>query len=267
MMTALYQDTDYKRFLAHTIAANKTRGYQTRLAKAAGCQKSFLSQVLNTHIHLTLDHAAGLCHFWQLNEMDSAYFLDLVNFARAGSRELKEFLKKRMNKARKQAEHIASRIEHATFLPVDHLVAYYSNWYMAAIHVLLSISEYQTLEAIAHRLRLPLDLVASCVQELCRMSLIEATDHGWKVLQSDLFLQEGSPLVKTYHTAWRHKAITNLERTGPEALHYTTVYAMSRRDIEKLREKILHMIEEARQLMKPSPEEDMVCFACDFFRV
>jgi hypothetical protein len=214
-----------------------------------------------------LDHAAGLCRFWKLNDDDTDYFLNLVSLARAGSRGLKQLLEKRIERARKRAEHIASRIEHATLLPIDHLVSYYSSWYMAAIHVLLSIPEYRTANGIAERLHLPHDLVETCLQTLSSMRLIEPRAGGWAVLQGDLFLQEGSPLVKTYHTAWRHKAITNLEKSHPDALHYTTVYAMSRSDIDKLREKILRLIEEGRQLMKPSPEEDMVCFACDFFRV
>ncbi|MFX6794117.1 hypothetical protein ABTH15_20060, partial [Acinetobacter baumannii] len=76
---------DYKQFLLLQVAAHAGEyGYKSKLAVAAGCQKSFFSQVLNAHVHRTPEHALGLARFWKLNRLERDYFLELVNHARAG---------------------------------------------------------------------------------------------------------------------------------------------------------------------------------------
>jgi len=67
-MANVFNHLDYKDFLKIQIEENhEAYGYKSRLAKAANCQKSFLSQVLNSHIHLTPEHAVGLCQFWKFS--------------------------------------------------------------------------------------------------------------------------------------------------------------------------------------------------------
>ena len=83
---SVFESLDYKRYMRQQIAAHgDVYGYKSRLAAAAGCQKSYLSQVLNGAHDLTLEHAAGLAAFWQLPRLDGEYFMELVNWARASS--------------------------------------------------------------------------------------------------------------------------------------------------------------------------------------
>ena len=72
----IYEFEDYRQFIRHQLEANKQqRGYQSVLAKAAGCQPSFFSQAVRGQVQLTPDHAVGLADFWQLDSHQTDYFL------------------------------------------------------------------------------------------------------------------------------------------------------------------------------------------------
>ena len=52
---------DYREYLKTKIEENKLiRGYQSKLATAAGCQRSILSQTVKGKMDLSRDQAAGL---------------------------------------------------------------------------------------------------------------------------------------------------------------------------------------------------------------
>ncbi len=73
--------------------------------------------------------------------------------------------------------------------------------------------------------------------------------------------------MRTYHSAWRHKALMQLQIEDPDALHFTSLYAMSRADLQTIKDQILEVIATARRPMPESKEEECVCFSLDFFKV
>ncbi|MCB0385442.1 MAG: hypothetical protein KDD43_08620, partial [Bdellovibrionales bacterium] len=86
---SIFKYLDYKEYLKKTIdKKTKVYGYRAKLAEAASCQRSFLSQVLHSSPHLTLEHGIGLCRYWQFSPMERYYFLALIQPARAGNDEL-----------------------------------------------------------------------------------------------------------------------------------------------------------------------------------
>jgi len=66
-LTSLFSSENYKAYLKSVLdGPGKERGYQSRLAEAAGCQRSYLSQVVHSTPHLTPEHAMGMAQFWKL---------------------------------------------------------------------------------------------------------------------------------------------------------------------------------------------------------
>jgi len=85
-MNQLLAAKDYRSFLLSVVEdPEKTRGYRKRLADEAGCQPSYLSQMLKGSVELTLEQAERLCGFWKLDELEAEIFLNLVLMGRAGS--------------------------------------------------------------------------------------------------------------------------------------------------------------------------------------
>ena len=268
MTDSLFEAKDYKSYLNERLRLNASiRGYQAQLAKAAGVGRSFLSQVVRGAVHLTPDHALAVSNFWGLNEDDATHFLDLVLLARSASPQLKSYLQRRIDRRRRRRARLLHRLKSSDRLPEEAQASYYTSWELAAVHCLLSIPEYQSEAALGKRLRLPPRTLSHCIRELERFGIIRSKASGWEVLKKRLFLPEDSPLARSYHCIWRSKAVTKLQVDLENSFHFTTLYALSKRDIRKLRIIILNAIEQMEQTVVPSMEEELVCFACDLFTV
>lgn len=262
----LFRYETYKDILIAQIASNPGgRGYRTKLAEAAGCQLSFLSQVIHSHVHLTPDHAAGLCEYWGFDNEERDYFLELVNLARAGSPILKTILLKRLAEIRAKHEDLASRYKKRESIREKDQALYYSSWHLSAIHILLTISEFRTVEEIAKRLSLPPSMVQQSLQQLTRIGLAVRKSGVWLPTENDLHLPKDSPFTSMNHSNWRHRATLDSCRREKGGVHYTTVHSVSRSDFEKIKEMALRFLDQTRAVVRTSPEEEVTCMTLDWF--
>src|SRR5665213_82836 len=101
---------DYRKLLEEKIKENSSvRGYQTKLAEAAGCQKAFISQILKGTANLSLDHGISLAQFWGFSETDTEYFLNLIQMERAGTQILRQYFSRQLKRLKVDDENIAHR--------------------------------------------------------------------------------------------------------------------------------------------------------------
>jgi hypothetical protein len=131
----------------------------------------------------------------------------------------------------------------------------------------VTIPQFQTAEAIAKRLGLALELVKGILAQLSEMKLIVFKSGKWKILESSIHLSADSPLNLMNHSTWRQRAMIDVMEKHALGIHYSSVYSLSHDDLERLRQRILDFLEETRQLVIPSKEEDLVGLCLDFFRV
>ena len=191
----IFDSFDYKKVLKADISENKDEyGYKSKLATAAGCQKSFLSQVLNGHVHLTPEHALGLARFWKLSERERDYFIALVNFGRAGTKELTDYLKEKLVLMKREHENLGKRFEApALSLKEDLASTYYSAWHFSAIHIGLTIPSLRSTAKIAKRFHLSEELVQDTLQQLKNLGLAEKrADGSWIATKKSLHLSSDS---------------------------------------------------------------------------
>ncbi len=260
--------SDYKAFVRAEIAQNcEARGYQSQLAKAAGCSSSFFSQVLNSNVHFTPDHGAGLANFWRLPELDADYFLALIHEARAGSIALKRMIEKTKQSVREKKLNLSRRFQAPRLSKSESELLYYSGWPWAAIHVLLSVPKYRSVSTISQRLGIPPELTQKHLYQLEKMGLAKQDRHQWRILESNVHLPKESPVAPLHHANWRQKALENARNGDSEAIHYTAIHGLSFADMDKIRHLILRTIEESRAVVGPSKEEDVACLTVDFFKV
>ncbi len=263
---SLFACTDYKEFVRDQIQANRSiRGYQTLLANGAGCQRTYLSQVLHSEIHLTPDHAANLGLFWKMEQDEKEYFLELVNLARAGTKPLLELTRNRLREIRNRRLDLTNRFNAARIEAEE--TPYYSSWIWSALHVLVSIPEFQTVENMSRRLELPAVTVVRFLMTLKEMGLVQEKDGSWTSIQTDLHLSRHSPWNAIHHNNWRQRAVLNSQLCSLEDLHYTAVVSMSRKDFGRVKELLVEAIEKKRRVVVNSPEEDVFCVGVDLFRV
>lgn len=257
---------DYKNFLSDNVKKNSGRaGYKSRLAAAAGCQRSYLSQVLNSHVHLTVDHAACLADFWDFNEEEAEYFLDLVLLARAGSVALKRSVQARIDRAYKKRQKVEGRVGTAYEPPIQHQAGFYSKWYVSAVYML--VGQGLDAGAVCQRLNLSEKTVLSALDTLESMELVRQDGKAWKKTQHDIYLKD-SVMKPPYLVAWRNVASLRVQDEAEGAVHYTNLFSLSGEDLAQIRELFLQVIERSREIAIPSPrEEELVCVNVDIFQI
>jgi uncharacterized protein (TIGR02147 family) len=246
------------------------RAYRTILAKAAGCQLSYLSQVLSESVHLTPEHAAGLSEYWNFSTHESEFFLGLVNQARASSPRLKELIESRLNELRIKSTNVEDKIHDPQIDVQAEQALYYSNWLFSAIHMIVSIPEYQTEEAISERLLVPLPVVLGCLESLERMGLVskdKSSKSVWRIKQWTLHNPKDQAVSWFHHANWRHRALLDVQSHRIDGIHYTALHSLSKSDLVKFKGMVSRLIQNSRELVGPSKEEELVAFSVDLFLV
>ncbi len=267
MKMDVFQNLTALEFVQATIAMNRNiRGYQTRLAEAAQCQRSYFSQIVKGKIPLTVEQAFGLTTYWGFSHLETEYFLTLVHCARAGTATLKKHFERQNNALRATVNTLSKRIDSRQLM--DHArTEYYSNWYWMAVHILVALPGFDSVKKIAVHLHIQEDQVSRVLSKLTEWGMIEATKKGWAVRASDLHLPDSSPLTQINHANWRTRAKLDLDRNDPDSLHYTAIFAISKKDREKIRSGIVAQLLELRDRALKSPSEEVCALTLDWFSV
>lgn len=262
---SVFSFTNYKKYLSARL--KNSWGLITKLAEAAGCQRAYLSRVLNSHVQLTPDHAYNICIFFELNPSETDYFVALVECERAGTKTYREFMEKKVKELRREHQNLSSRLQRQNISVGEKEASYYSSWYWSAIHILVSIGEFQNPETISKRLQLPISLVRSTLETLARYGLVKYERGRWVHSSGDLHLPRNSPFVAYHHNNWRARAVSDAQMQNKDNIHFTIVQAMSREAMEEIKELILDFIDESAKVAGPSQSEEILCTNLDFFTV
>jgi len=264
----IFRFESYREYLRRQIEANSgQRGYLTKLAKGANCQKSYLTLVVRGEVHFTPEHAMGLAEFWGLSDLESDYFLDLVSFERASTPSLRAKLKKRLVELQKANSDLGKRYSESGIDSSEAQAIYYSAWHMSAIHVTLSIPGTQSAEEISEKLQLPLEIVRTGLAKLREIGVVKNDGSKWKAAKGNLHVGKDSMFNSLNHQNWRTRAVADSQRKDSAGLHYTAVQSVSRDDFRKIRELLLKSIDQQRKIVAPSKDEILATFCCDWFEV
>lgn len=263
----IFEHFDYKSVLNTQIEHNShIKGYKTQMAQAAGCGSSFLSHVLSRGVHLTLDQAFGLCSFWNFTDREREYFMTLVNIERAASPQLRTHLENVLEKLRTDERDLSNKLGGGR-TDDESAAVYYSSWHYMALHQLLTCPRYQNIPALVDRLGLSETKVAEYLQELKQMGLVTQEGKRWKNSERNIHLPKTSPLIPLVHAQWRHRALERIVQRHDSDVHISGVYSLSKKDAERLKQKMVEFLAEIRKEVMSSPEEDIVCLNVDFFDV
>ena len=152
-MTAhLYEFTHYRKYLEQVLSE---RGKKKELAKFIPCQTTFLSNVLAESANLSLEHAMRVCAFLNLNEKESHFFMLIVHYGKAGTKELEAYYLKQIQTIQKDQQKISNRIASHETIPIQDQLTFYNSWLYVAVHILCAVSDFQSRKALLDYLRLP----------------------------------------------------------------------------------------------------------------
>ncbi|MBY0369344.1 DUF4423 domain-containing protein [bacterium] len=237
--------------------------YKSQLAEAAGCQLSYLSQILSGKVNLNPDQAAGLSSFWNHSSLETDYFIELVYLDRAGTPRLRSLIQRRLEIIKLEAGKLSAKITQLESA-VPPTALYYSTWYYAAAHILLSIPGYSDGRKIAERLGITAEQANQALLILEDLGFAKRGKAGWSIDNINVHIPRESPLHETNHTHWRLKSIEGVQKKR-DVLSYTGLHSLSRADVETVRLLAADFLSRARKTMQTSPEEDLICLNCDLF--
>lgn len=265
----VFEYSDYRKAIRGCVEQHGNPwGIWARLAKAAACKPTYLSQAMREKCHLTPEQVLGIARYWEFSDAEVDFLLLLLDFARAGTRELKDHFQAKIKTIRKEREDLAARLKKPKFETGEKETLYYSSWFWSAFHVMVSIPEFQTAKKIAQRLSLPIEFVESALERLEGFGIVVRKGQGWTYGTGDVHIPRDSLLVGVHHNNWRQRAVADsTSPLGSDGVHYTSVYSLSRADYQHLKEKMLELIEYSRLKVADSKEEEIVCFLCDIFPV
>lgn len=266
-MKSIFEFNDYKAYL---IALDHTKsilrkGFRSRLAQEIRCQSAFISQVLNGNANFGLEQGLKISQFLNHNSHEQQHFLWMIEYERAGSKDLKKHFLNHLTKSREKNLHIQSRVS-SIKITLESQVVYYSEWYYSAIHVLVTIPKFRTIKKISEALGLSENLTRKALQFLISAHLVrEEAGEFFPDNSTQVHLSHDSPLISKSHSNWRLMAMQSLGQAHSQTLHYSTVSSLSKADVELLRRRFLQQIEDYVKIVEKSPEEELYCFNLDFF--
>lgn len=258
----------YKDFLHSYIYENKQKGLISQIAGKCGCDRTYLSQVLNGKADLTPDHMIQFCDKLGLSDMESRYLLLVLLRDRSSALAARKSFQLKIDHLKKEASVLTNKIlenEKPGEISEESRTLYYSHWLYAAIHILCSIPAYQTSQALSLKLQTAPEAVNRILRDLLTMDVIRKDKDKYIHQGSDLYIPQSAPQSYAHHLNWRMRAV---ERTMfAEDVHYTNLFSISKEDVEKLRNQILKLIDDQRKCIRASGTDVGYSFNCDFFAI
>ncbi|HWU43650.1 MAG TPA: TIGR02147 family protein [Bdellovibrio sp.] len=265
--TSLFDFKNYKTYLSTALEkrAELEKGQRSKLAVAMGCQPAYLSQILNGPVDLSPEQAQAANAFLGHTAIEARFFLNLVLWERAGTKELKNYYHEEIQKQLEERHILKNRLQSNRTLSETAQAQYYSSWYYAATHVAVSLGHFSSKELLATALSLPLQTVNSVLEFLVENGLLKKS--GFKYVQGErnLFIDASSPFITKHHTNWRMKSIQSLDNIQISDLHYSGVITCSKEDVAKIKEVLIEAIKQVRGTVRESKDETLYVYCLDLF--
>ncbi len=269
MKSTIYEYLDYQRFLSDWIDSRSKsgRGERSKIANVLKCHIAYLSRILAGKAHLSLEQAQQLAPYLGLTDEETDFFLLLVLHARAGTKDLQNYYLSKIKSEVERKNVLLNRLQYRKTLPEVEQATYFSAWYYAAIHLLISIPEFQTKEQLERHLKISPKKITQVLNFLVASGLAVEKKGKYQTGTTNLHLGNNSPMISKHHLNWRLQALQSIERERAEELHYSSAITIPREAVPKIRLTLVKAIEEVRKLTKSPNEEVLYCYAIDFFEV
>ncbi|HWU43149.1 MAG TPA: TIGR02147 family protein [Bdellovibrio sp.] len=263
----IFEFEDY-RLLISSLVENlpkNGRGEYQKIARALRMHTTYLSQVLKGLKNLNQDQALDFAEYWKFNPLESRYFLLLVDYERAGSTKLKNYIRSQLFQIKEESKRLISRLNIEKVLEEKHQTVFYSSWLYSAVRLASSLDGLQSRAQLGAYFQLDHEDLEKIISFLVTHHLCE--QQGEKIVMGAqrTHVSADSPMVSKHHTNWRLKAIDNYTRMKKEDMSFTGPLSISEKDAELVKEKLTQLIREVSELVKNTEAEKLYCLNLDWF--
>jgi uncharacterized protein (TIGR02147 family) len=265
-MPEIFQFQDYKEFTNTFITAQERsgRGIFKKIAEHLRISNVVVSQIFSGQKDLSLEQALLLCQFFNFTEVETEYFLHLVNYARASHFSLKEYYLKRIIILQERSKDLKEHLQDYEAINDEARQVFYSDWSYSAICLVSDLPSVKNEEDIAKHLKLPLKKVYQKVQFLLKYGLVKFEKNDIQMGKAFTFIDKTSPLLQNHRKNWRLLGFEKME--DPENLFFVFPMTLSKEMTEQVKGKIIDFIKDTLRDLESSPSEETACLNIDFFR-
>lgn len=271
MSPVVFDFESYKTYLRAWLRAQpkEGHGFRRRMSLAIGTQTGFVTQVLSGPAHFSAEQIVALKDVLGLSVDEQSFLLLLLQKERAGTKNYRDHVDGQIAKVREDRKKLSVRLK-ATEFPSDvDQNLYFSSWIYSAIHVMITIRDYQNSALkMAEALKIPLTQVNEVLEFLVRTGLVQTTPKGYQTGTARVHLGTDSPYLRRHHTNWNLQALQDiLTQRLDQDLHYSSVVSLSKDDVPKVREIFTRALEDAKAIVRDSEGEKLYATTLNFFAV
>lgn len=268
-MKSVFESKDYKAYINDLFRArpSRGRGERAKLAEALRCHTAYISQVLNGDSHFSMEQAEAANGHLGHSREEAEFFLLLVLHGRAGSTALRTRVGAQINNIIERRLILKNRLEYRKTLREEDQAIYYSSWHYTAVHFALMIPGLRERNRLASYLSISRRKLDEVLSFLVRCGLAVKNGDKYTTGESSIHLGSDSAMIDKHHTNWRLQAIRSLDSERPDELHYSSVITITKSDAVVIKSALIEAIEKVRGIVKPSPEENLFCYALDLFEI
>lgn len=265
----IFEFTDYKAFIAKKIKLlpGHGRGELSRIAKALDIHTTMVTHIVRGHAHFSMEQTLNLADYFGFNELETDYLVALVQWERAGNKRTKDFCWAKIQDLLKKSLNLQRRLGTENKLSDEDRGIYFSSWVYVAVRLLTAVDRFQTVEAIAKELKLPVGRIRKVVDFLLNCGLCIEEKNKIKYGLVETYLESSSPHVLQHHLNWRKKTQEKLESMTEQDLFFTFPVVITDTDAAKIREKIVQLIESVKKISDPSPSEELYSLNLDWVKL
>jgi len=265
---SIFNFKSYKQYLKSHIATlpKKGRGEIRKIATAIQMQPTLLSMVISGSRDLSAEQAFDLSKYLEHADLESEYFMALVQFERAGNPRLKMLYKTKIELIKSNSNKISNRFEHERKLSDQEKTIFYSSWIFSAIRLFCSTSTNgKSEQEIIERFQLSRKRVVEGLNFMVNSGLVVEQNNRFQIGVSRTYLENDSPHLPRHHMNWRAKAINKSDHVGENELMFTFPHSVSNKDFQQIREILVESLKKISMIVKDSPAEDVACLNVDLF--
>lgn len=243
------------------------RGIKIKLANFLRVTPGYISQVLSGKLCLTLEQADSANSFLEHSIDEGSFFLLLVSRDRAGTISLKQYYTSQINTLLKNRIRVSSHLEKKLELSPLAQSIYYSSWLYPAIHVAITIPEYQKISELLKFFNISKSNLLKILEFLEKNGLIIKNGEEIVPTQNWVRIDRQSPFFNQTQKLWRELTIRSLDQFDESSLHYSGIFSIDTKTADLVRKNFLTIIKSSVSQFQVAKEEHLQVLCLDFFKV
>lgn len=265
----IFDYEDYKKYVNFRVSQlpKKGRGYFLKMANFLAVSSVTVSQIFKGDRNLTVEQACELSEYFGFTELESDYFVALVEHERAGSHKLKKLIQRRLESLKAKSSELKHRLRYDKQISEEAKATFYSQWFYSASRLLTAVAGHHTPEEISRYLDLPIKQINEVLQFLAANGLCREKNGLYHIGPTTTHIGADHPLASRHHINWRLQSIERISHLSASELCFTLPNAISDKYLKLIRKELVDAIEKISKLVTESPAETLTCLNIDLFKV